>query len=505
MKTHIKISLLLAFMLLIQSGVWAQFYNNSPLYTNAGGLVSDWSMQGINDAGGAYSTAGSTGAPNMFGVFEHRGQSGTGTNFGAGGAAFINNGSYNASVNGRDYFLGTSGGAGQQAIAGTTAPLFGELFIQNGSGQLFDITNTNGIQVNTSARFENGITTTVRTNPTAGAFKFLNGATYTSSLATGATDYFPGTANVLDAQHVNGYVSKTGNQAFIFPVGSGTDYRPLSISAPASATDAFATAWIVGDPTTTPDPTNGGALHPVTTVASPLAKVTTAGQWDWVDVNNTGNGVTTTVSIPDLSNFAPKSYLRLAGWDGTQWVNLSATPNATGNAENSTVSGTMLSGIQAVSVGSTVAGFPDLRPTSKIGGPTFTAASGTSKDLVVEVNEILGNPTDAKTQTIDVLVNKSSNFIYAFDPTATTANAPGPITVNNADWDLVSNGSSSLLFRLKPNLDIAANGISRFSVNLTVKPTAAPGQVNVNINVLFGSGAEKRTDNDQAIRILSIQ
>ncbi len=189
----------------------AQWYNDGAK-TNSGGHLSDGSQQGINTTTGVYATTGSTGSPEHYGVFEHRGQSGTGPD-----AAFINDGAYDASVNGRDYFMGPGGTAGQQEIAGSAMPVFGELFIQNGATQEFNITNTNGIRIAANVSFENGITTTVRDNTTAGAIKLDDEANY-SNTALGAN------------QHVNGYVTKTGNDPFVFPVGSGSEATFLMLA-----------------------------------------------------------------------------------------------------------------------------------------------------------------------------------------------------------------------------------------------------------------------------------
>jgi hypothetical protein len=174
------------------------------------------------------------------------------------------------------------------------------------------------------------------------------------SAAMGAAYTNPG-----DAANVNGYIKKYGNQAFTFPVGTGTDLRTLTISAPAAATDAYATAWILGDPSGNMDPTipNAGN-HSVTSLFPPLVSVNTQGQWDWqvgadLGAAGTGAGLTITVSIPDMTAFAIASNLRLVGWNGTFWVDLSGGATASGNTENSTLSGTMIAGITAIAVGST--------------------------------------------------------------------------------------------------------------------------------------------------------
>lgn len=85
--------------------------------------------------------------------------------------------------------------------------------LKNGPTSQFNTTNTAGANVFTSANFQNGTTTTVRANMSAGELRFQDSASY-----TGGT---------TDTQHVNGYVGKVGNDAFSFPVGSGTDSRVL--------------------------------------------------------------------------------------------------------------------------------------------------------------------------------------------------------------------------------------------------------------------------------------
>ncbi|MEI8058829.1 MAG: T9SS type A sorting domain-containing protein [Ferruginibacter sp.] len=192
-----------------------------------------------------------------------------------------------------------------------------------------------------------GATWSTDRTSTPGYFSVVNTAAYTGC---------------SDAANINGYIKKYGNTSFIFPVGNGNDLRTLEISAPTNITDAYATAWILGDPTITTDPTTPGTgIHPVNSVKAPIVGVSAIGQWDWQvgDAGNLGTGTTgtgigikITVSIPDLSTFAMTGSLRLVGWDGTAWIDLSGAATATGNTENSTISGTMVAGISAIAIGS---------------------------------------------------------------------------------------------------------------------------------------------------------
>jgi hypothetical protein len=166
-----------------------------------------------------------------------------------------------------------------------------------------------------------------------------------------------------DKAHIDGYIKKYGNAAFLFPVGNGRDLRTLEISKTDSTSDAFATAWIEGDPTDNIDPTAPHAgKHSVLAVAETISSVSKAGQWDWqtgedgnLGIGTTGNGdgLLITVSIPDMSKFADESDLRLVGWNGIQWIDLSRKPTATGNKEDSRLSGTMIPGISAIAIGRT--------------------------------------------------------------------------------------------------------------------------------------------------------
>ncbi len=164
-----------------------------------------------------------------------------------------------------------------------------------------------------------------------------------------------------DSANINGYVKKYGNTPFIFPVGNGYDIRTLEISAPKYLSDTYATAWIQGDPSLDLDPTGPFAgTHSVYDVSYPIAEVTKVGQWDWLvgkgaklgpESTGSGAGLTITVSMPDLTSFAPASFLRLVGWNGSKWIDLSGKSTATDNTENSLISGVMVEGISAISIG----------------------------------------------------------------------------------------------------------------------------------------------------------
>jgi hypothetical protein len=332
-KIFLAITVVISFACRAQDNLISDFYNVSS-------TISDY---GLTTTVVTYPSSGVGYLATSGGIYQHYGP----TNNGSGVGTLDVMGIWNA-TSGQDDFDGPGGSAGVQQITGTSAPIFGILNFQNGGAMQLNILNTAGIDVAVIANYLNGITTTVRSNTSTGAMRFFNGATYSGSVNNVLT------GSGADAQEVNGYVGKIGNTSFIYPVGSGTDARPLQISAPASATDEYDVAWIAGNPTTNADPSDPLAtqLHPVSLVSSPIFNVSGAGQWDWIPVSGTGAGLTITVSIPDESAFAATSNLRLVGWNGSKWIDLSGTATASGNTENSTLSGTMQSGITAIGIGS---------------------------------------------------------------------------------------------------------------------------------------------------------
>ncbi|SEJ86167.1 hypothetical protein SAMN05216327_1305 [Dyadobacter sp. SG02] len=231
------------------------------------------------------------------------------------------NNTYNASSAGgsTDNFNGPLGAAGVQGISGSVAPNFATLALKNGAASTFNITNTAGANVFVAASFENGITTTVRANTATGALRFQAGASYTGGLT--------------DAQHVDGYVSKIGNTSFKFPIGNANDLRTLQISAPLDAASHISVAYApdLGEAPTTPYPS--------------IKRVFASGSWDWVAVTPSTSDLDVTVSIPGVAAFeSTAANLRLAGWDGSQWLDLSGSANATGVVENSTLTGVVPAG-----------------------------------------------------------------------------------------------------------------------------------------------------------------
>ncbi len=138
-------------------------------------------------------------------------------------------------------------------------------------------------------------------------------------------------SSVSDASHIDGPIDKIGNDAFIFPVGDNSLYRPIEISAPSSGASVFRAQYFNVDP----DPTYDDALLDVT-----LDHISSCEYWTLDRIVNTNN-VTVTLSwnTPASCGVDNISDLRVARWDGSLWID-EGNNGTTGNA----ISGTVTSG-----------------------------------------------------------------------------------------------------------------------------------------------------------------
>ncbi|RYE24839.1 MAG: hypothetical protein EOP51_06085 [Sphingobacteriales bacterium] len=147
---------------------------------------------------------------------------------------------------------------------------------------------------------------------------------------------------------------------------------------------------------------------------------------------------------------------------------------------------------------------PDLTPSTRISNGTFIEPVSTSRNFVIEVNEIYGNAIDNASVPVRVRVFKSDNFSYTFEPTETTAAVPSTITVNNPDWTLVQNTATVMVFELKQAANIIPYNNSKINIKMQVLPGAAEGTETVTVSILNGSGAEVNYTNNSIVRILNI-
>jgi gliding motility-associated-like protein len=180
------------------------------------------------------------------------------------------------------------------------------------------------IHVYGNADFLRGILTAVQTTLTdrVNRVDFASGTTVT---------------NVSDSSHVDGFVSKTGNSTFTFPIGNKGHYRWAAISAPSQATDCYAARYINEDP----------ALYgyPRTKKARGIGAVSTKEFWVLERTAGTSNinlilsWNTATTSARIMPNVDKMGIVR---WDGNQWIQekyLISVGNAASGSIKSSVTG----------------------------------------------------------------------------------------------------------------------------------------------------------------------
>lgn len=202
-----------------------------------------------------------------------------------------------------NYFNDASGSGTAIEISGNTAPAFYDLVFANGASSSALISNTTGIDVANTLQLQNGIT---NSSSSAAAMAIRLGATATTT----------GSSAFSTTRYINGYMSKAGGTAFTFPMGNGGKYSPATFTNPSGSTINYQ----VGSP---------GNTSAFATQGTGIQLVTVSAQEFYNSSNVNGSApLGSSITIP-YNNFGPAGYvgdptaLTIAGWNGTQWVNLS--------------------------------------------------------------------------------------------------------------------------------------------------------------------------------------
>lgn len=169
------------------------------------------------------------------------------------------------------------------------------------------LTDNDTIEIGSELIFNDGL---ISTN--GGAVVFADDATY---------------SNVSDSSHIVGAVKKVGNDAFTFPVGSDSTYRPISISAPSLITDAFTAVYV--------DSGAGPAFNRAS-LGDSLERVSGGEYWD-LERSSGSSDVNVTLSWNLASEVGNLADLRIGHWnaDSAHWENLPAV--AVGNDTSGTI------------------------------------------------------------------------------------------------------------------------------------------------------------------------
>jgi len=140
-----------------------------------------------------------------------------------------------------------------------------------------------------------------------------------------------------DNSYVDGFVSKTGNSAFAFPIGNGGFYRPAAISAPTAITDCFVARYL----NTNPD--NAGYTR--TSKVSTISNISDKEYWLVNHTVGTANAqLTLSWDVAKTSAVVSTNlnYIKIVRWDGSKWIdegNVSTTGDATSGTITANVTG----------------------------------------------------------------------------------------------------------------------------------------------------------------------
>jgi hypothetical protein len=144
--------------------------------------------------------------------------------------------------------------------------------------------------------------------------------------------------------HVNGFFRKIGNTAFTFPVGNGSLYAPIAISAPSNTTDHFTGSYYHTSPS--------AASYDRTIKDLTLSNVSACEYWI-MDRTNGSSDVQVTLSWDSRScGVTDLSKLRVSRWDGTQWKDHDNTAT-TGNTTSGTIKSSLITSFSPFTLAST--------------------------------------------------------------------------------------------------------------------------------------------------------
>lgn len=239
-------------------------------------------------------------------------------------ASFTNNGSLYIKGNLTNHQSSMSVGTGTlflngsiaQSVNGSQAFLTYNLNTNNSAG----ITLNNNINVSGTHTFSAGL---INTSATPNYLIYEAGSSY-----SGATD----------AKHVNGWVKKIGSTNFIFPVGSNTYLRQITLQN-LSASSEF-------------DVRYSGPTYSASSVQYPLASMDPMEHWT---INKISGGSAQVQLNWDSSKVPFPNYyvpdLRAALYSGSQWINEGGT--ATGSvATTGTITSNSLNSFGRMAIGS---------------------------------------------------------------------------------------------------------------------------------------------------------
>jgi len=215
---------------------------------------------------------------------------------------------------------------------------------------------------------------------------------------------------------VSGPIAKIGDDAFTFPVGKGTSYHPLSISAPASSTDEFVAEYF------------NSVQSLGSTLDSTLSKLSTCEYWQFERTAGASNvNVTLGWNAPVCAIPGIISQLRVSGWDGAKWTSFgSGSTSGTSSLGSITSS----SPISLSSIPLTIGSLCDAAAPTITAGGTTTFCDGDSVLLTSSIADTYLWSNGKVSRTIKVQYSGNYSVSVVGSAGCTPASSPIVVAVN---------------------------------------------------------------------------
>ena len=173
-----------------------------------------------------------------------------------------------------------------------------------------------------------GTVTAITTLSVDDSLIFIQGKLITTSTNLLTMKHGSTSTGASNNSFVSGPVKKVGNTAFVFDVGSGTTYRPLTITAPSNTTDAFTAEYF------NTGQTLGSSKDTTITFVSDCS------YWK-LDRNAGSSNITPKFAFDSLHcDYLTVKPVHIALWNGTKWTDKG---EAVTESNNKTTSSAMTS------------------------------------------------------------------------------------------------------------------------------------------------------------------
>lgn len=300
-------------------------------------------------------------------------------------------------------------------------------------------------------------------NASAGVQPGTVGTARNNALGIGVLAYMPAAtwSNASNTAHVDGYVRSYQGNAFVFPIGDNGNYRPAAVST-ASLTNPVDAAYYGVDPSVAITSSLLGGNEPVLPTGGPFATTATAAGIDAVsnkeywDINGAAaTKITLTWNAASALGTLTSNTLAKAsivGWNGTQWVALPSTVDAT----------SILGGTSTLTAGS-------ITTNAALVPNTYSVYTLASICTPVNAGTITGTPTLCLgANTALVLTGADAGGVWSSsNTTVATVSSTGVVTAHTA-------GNATISYTVTPAGN-CPSATSTFDLTVTTCDTDGDG------------------------------